>query len=274
MVGAPWVEPKVIQRPPEMIALSSAMQAAGLFELKLDDPMLLPFEGSGVETSWTFEMSPAANPIDFNTISDIWMTIRYTAKHDPDYRNMVIDRMESTFQGRVFYGVRESFADAWYEFHNPRFFGGDSAYTDRGQPLPYSLAFTLDRTFFPPNEEQIKLTKVTVASQQGEPFTFTVPISITFTPEMALAPIRTGGKLEDAQWSSNAIFADKSPFGGWTIIVDVAACDSNQKAQFEEFCGHTEVDSQTGQRMMKDTTWLENLLLIFDYSAKLRYARP
>ena len=51
--------------------------------------MLLPFEGSGVDTTWELQLPPAANPFDFSTIVDVLLTIDYTALVDDDYRSQV-----------------------------------------------------------------------------------------------------------------------------------------------------------------------------------------
>ena len=41
-----------VYREPELVALSSPTNASGLFELDQQSEMLLPFEGTGVDTSW------------------------------------------------------------------------------------------------------------------------------------------------------------------------------------------------------------------------------
>ncbi|MCI0423112.1 MAG: hypothetical protein L0312_28455, partial [Acidobacteria bacterium] len=52
---------EVIRRP-ESIALTSPVNATGLFELTPQTPeMLFPFEGMGVDTAWEFQMPKAAN---------------------------------------------------------------------------------------------------------------------------------------------------------------------------------------------------------------------
>lgn len=61
------------------IAISKGIDDNGLFQLNFDDPRYLPFEGTGVVSSWTFSLPPDNNRIDFNTISDIIIKIRYTA---------------------------------------------------------------------------------------------------------------------------------------------------------------------------------------------------
>ena len=61
----------------------------------LQPDMLLPFEGSGVDTTWELMLPPAANPFDFRTISDVLLTIDYTALLDFDYQTQVIRRLNA-----------------------------------------------------------------------------------------------------------------------------------------------------------------------------------
>ncbi|MBW3634146.1 MAG: hypothetical protein KY456_14065, partial [Chloroflexi bacterium] len=68
MVGPPFDTPKVIQRVPESIAVTAANNGTGLFELRFDDPILLPFEGAGVETSWILDLPRGANRFSFDTL--------------------------------------------------------------------------------------------------------------------------------------------------------------------------------------------------------------
>ena len=44
--------------------------------------MMLPFEGNGVDTTWSLSLPPAANPFDFSSITDVMLTIDYTALAD------------------------------------------------------------------------------------------------------------------------------------------------------------------------------------------------
>ena len=77
----------VVRHDPALVALTSPVKASGVFELDLQSEMLLPFESSGVDTTWEFQLPPAANPFDFSTIVDVLLTIDYTAMYDDSYRS-------------------------------------------------------------------------------------------------------------------------------------------------------------------------------------------
>ncbi len=62
------------------IATSSGMNDSGLFELNFNDERYLPFEGRGVIGEWQLELPKEYRQFDYNTISDVILTVNYTAK--------------------------------------------------------------------------------------------------------------------------------------------------------------------------------------------------
>jgi hypothetical protein len=91
VIGPDVFQPVPIRRDPEFIALSSPVNATGTVELDAQQTdMLLPFEGSGVDTTWELRMPKAANQFDYSTIADVLVTIEYTALNSFDYREQVI----------------------------------------------------------------------------------------------------------------------------------------------------------------------------------------
>ena len=89
--GEPY-QTRTIRRQPEQVALTSPIDATGLLELKSvnNEDLLLPFEDMGVDTSWELRMPKASNPLDYDNIADVLVTIEYTALDSPDYRQQVI----------------------------------------------------------------------------------------------------------------------------------------------------------------------------------------
>ncbi|WP_232370375.1 hypothetical protein [Xenorhabdus lircayensis] len=60
------------------ISLSNGMNDSGMFTLNFDDERFLPFEGAGVESSWTFAFTNQTQNID--SLTDVILHVRYTAK--------------------------------------------------------------------------------------------------------------------------------------------------------------------------------------------------
>ena len=64
--------------PIKAIAISSAQNDSGVFELNFKDERYLPFEGAGVISKWRLEL-PSIRNYDYRTISDVIVHIKYTA---------------------------------------------------------------------------------------------------------------------------------------------------------------------------------------------------
>lgn len=111
----------VVRSDPGFVALTSPVNAGGVFELDAQPDMLLPFESSGVDTTWEFQLPPAANPFDFGGIVDLLVTIDYTAAHDDTYRGRLVDRLNAD-RGRgadCAFSLARDFPDQWYDLNNP-----------------------------------------------------------------------------------------------------------------------------------------------------------
>ena len=114
-----YVELDALRRFPEAIALDSPTNDSGLFVLDYKDPMLLPFEGLGVESGWRLELPKASNRLNFDSLVDVYFTIEYTAFQEPTYRDQVIARLGSRKSSDQVISLRNNYPDQWYDLHNP-----------------------------------------------------------------------------------------------------------------------------------------------------------
>lgn len=64
----------------QSIATSSGQNDSGTFELNFQDERYLPFEGAGSIGSWRLELSSDFRQFDYDTISDVIITMNYTAR--------------------------------------------------------------------------------------------------------------------------------------------------------------------------------------------------
>lgn len=110
--------------PGQQIAVSKGVDDNGLFQLNFNDDRYLPYEGTGAVSSWTFQLPPDTNRINFNSISDVIVKIKYTAIDGgnsfatkvkalyktpaPQYVNLLAKTME----------MNQTYADAWYKLFN------------------------------------------------------------------------------------------------------------------------------------------------------------
>jgi hypothetical protein len=112
----------------QSIVTSSAQNDAGLFETNLRDERYLPFENSGVVSEWQLEL-PAdpsngdARQFDYQTISDVILHIRYTAREggallrreSVENLKTAIAKAEAAGSVRLF-SVRDEFPTEWAKF--------------------------------------------------------------------------------------------------------------------------------------------------------------
>jgi hypothetical protein len=118
-----------MRAPVSSIATSSAQNDAGLFELNFRDERYLPFEGAGVLSRWVIELQTdgALRTFDYDTIADVVLHIRYTAREDQgNFKIAAIDNVKSQLKAlssrlelRRIFRISQDFAAAWTSFHNP-----------------------------------------------------------------------------------------------------------------------------------------------------------
>jgi len=112
----------------QSIVTSSAQNDSGLFETNLRDERYLPFENSGVISEWQLQLP--ANPskgdpcqFDYDTISDVILHIRYTAREGGDLlrkgamANLKTRIGEAQAVGSVrLFSLRHEFPTEWAKF--------------------------------------------------------------------------------------------------------------------------------------------------------------
>jgi hypothetical protein len=107
----------------QSIVTSNAQNDSGLFETNLRDERYLPFEGGGVESSWKLELPSKFKQFDYNTISDVILHFRYTAREggamlkDGSIKKIeeIIENASSSGLARSF-SLRHDFPTEWHRF--------------------------------------------------------------------------------------------------------------------------------------------------------------
>ncbi|MCD9025518.1 hypothetical protein [Cohnella silvisoli] len=109
----------------QAIVTSSAQNDSGLFETNLRDERYLPFENSGVISEWQLELPSEPRQFDYNSISDVILHIRYTAREGGvPLRKGATDNVKSLIReaqapGSVrLFSVRHEFPTEWAKFLN------------------------------------------------------------------------------------------------------------------------------------------------------------
>ena len=82
----------------QSIVTSRAQEDSGLFETNLGDERYLPFEGAGTISEWRIMLPKQFAQFDYNTISDLILHIRYTAREGGDIlRQAAVGELQSAF---------------------------------------------------------------------------------------------------------------------------------------------------------------------------------
>ena len=125
----------------QSVVTSTSQNDAGLFEANLRDERYLPFEGAGVISSWKIELPNEVPQFDFDSISDVVLHVRYTARDASGLRVAASDRVKEVIrdEGNLVQlsCLNTDFAGAWQKFR------GAAADADR------LLSIKVAQEFFP-----------------------------------------------------------------------------------------------------------------------------
>lgn len=107
----------------QTIVTSTAQNDSGMFETNLRDERYLPFENSGVISEWNLELPADIHQFDYDTISDVILHIRYTAREAGGLlRKGAVDNLktligEGQAAGSVrLFSIRHEFPTEWAKF--------------------------------------------------------------------------------------------------------------------------------------------------------------
>jgi Tc toxin complex TcA C-terminal TcB-binding domain len=206
-------------RAPESFSFTSATNANGLFNQETDTSgLLLPFQGMGVDTVWQLELPKVANPFDFRTISDVQLTIQYTALNSYDYREEVIRNLDSTFSGDYTFSIRDDFPDAWYLLNNPQ------TVADAASQMKVTL--TALREDFQPNIDALAIQQITLFCLRQDGVNQEINIlSLAHTPvggqsTSSTAAVQTISGIVGTRRPAGApwqVMIGEDPVGDWTL---------------------------------------------------------
>ena len=123
----------------QSIVTSGASNDSGMFETNLRDERFLPFEGAGAESTWKLELPKDYRAFDYDTISDVILHIRYTARQgvEPTRVKAALDdlfRQANQAGLTLLFSLRHDFPTEWAAFANGT---GDFTAAIRKDYFPY-----------------------------------------------------------------------------------------------------------------------------------------
>jgi hypothetical protein len=110
----------------QSIVTSSAQADSGLFETNLRDERYLPFEAAGIAGSqWQLTLPSGVRQFDFDTITDVILHIRYTAREGGETLKTAavqnlgnLIRKAQTFGSVCLFSMRHDFPSQWAKFQS------------------------------------------------------------------------------------------------------------------------------------------------------------
>ncbi|MDN5201284.1 neuraminidase-like domain-containing protein [Fulvivirgaceae bacterium BMA10] len=133
----------------QMIAISKGVNDNGMFELNFNDPRYLPFEWTGAVSTWKLSMPKSSNFIDYESLSDVIIDIKYTALEDGGLREQVMKMKNwKSIGGSQLYSLAQNYASAFYGLIN-----------DPPMGQKTSMDFEI-KSIVPPNIEKAKLESI------------------------------------------------------------------------------------------------------------------
>ncbi|WP_188559697.1 Tc toxin subunit A-related protein [Hymenobacter glacieicola] len=219
-------------RQPEAVALTAPINASGLFELEQQPGELLyPFEGMGVDSSWTFSLQKAANPFDFDSIADVLITLEYTAYESGEYAQQVRQQLGTRRQQVIALSLRDQFADQWYDLHHPQEVADGEQYTARITLTQADLPVHLRNARISALSLYVDVADEVVAdrgalglrlARGGE----NEPGTTLLTNRYGLISTRSGVGRNGSLYNGNAVALlpqlGRSPLGEWVLSLDDA----------------------------------------------------
>jgi hypothetical protein len=107
----------------QAVVTSSVQMDSGLFETNLHDERYLPFEYSGVISQWQLTLPADVRQFDFDTISDVILHIRYTAREGGQaLKSAALTNLKTkigaaqTVGSTLLFSMRHEFPSDWAKF--------------------------------------------------------------------------------------------------------------------------------------------------------------
>jgi hypothetical protein len=107
----------------QSIVTSTGNNDSGLFETNFRDERFLPFEGAGTESTWKLELPADFRQFDYDTISDVVLHLRYTARQGgATLRDKAVEYMkklvgEANAAGlALLFSLKHDFSTEWHRF--------------------------------------------------------------------------------------------------------------------------------------------------------------
>ncbi len=204
----------------EAIATSSAVADGGVFNLDFRDERYLPFEYSGVASRWKLRLPTEVRSFDYRTISDVIMSIDYTARDGGEglrdaAEGALAAQLNALFQGHELTQlvvVQDAMPNEWEQFLSPA-----------EDATKQSLSLPIKGEYFPyfAQRQGFDITQIEVAMLLDEGVEN--PASETFTLSLGASQAQVQlNKVSSAAYMAgdSGVLQQTEQPGTWTLTRD------------------------------------------------------
>lgn len=195
----------------ESIATSTAQNDSGMFEVNFRDERYLPFEGGGAVSRWRIELPKETNAFDFNTLSDVVLHLKYTAREGGEIlKRSAKEAIEKSISDRDnaplarLFSAKHEFPTEWYRFLHPT----DSTATSQ----TLQLDLTKERFPFQFRGKTITISQVTMFLKLKEGFASDNPLKVSLGEKDLGEAASPAKPLGDREFNSQGGPIDELPF--------------------------------------------------------------
>jgi hypothetical protein len=204
----------------QSIVTSSGQNDSGLFETNLRDERYLPFEGAGAVSRWRVQLPPNFNAFDFDTISDVVLHVRYTARDGgARLRSAASEAVlgGSAVEGARLLSMSGDSGDEWFRFTRPVEEGATAR----------TLRVDLNPSLFPfrVRDKTIAISRVDMLLSMADGGEFAAPVPVTITAGQEGTPqapvmLKKSPLLGQVPYLSVGYGeGEEQPLGPWTFSV-------------------------------------------------------
>jgi len=277
----------------QSIATSTAQNDAGMFEVNFHDERYLPFEGGGAISQWMISMPQNTNDFDFESITDVVLNLKYTARDGgvalqsvgskaavmpPPLLQPSPSSASPSYPSKQpnlvrYFSLKHEFPTEWYQFLNP-----GAIATSQIMVLP----LTSERFPFQYRGKKIKISQVQLflklkllyppaVSSQSTPlvdYIASPPLPITLTPgNSPAATLVSASTYLDGMPYASIVLTSSAPLwvpvpsqaSSWTLTV--------QQSDVKSLAAGLQYSPASGGGPFLNAAAIDDLLFVCQYSA-------
>lgn len=200
----------------QSIAISGGREDAGVFTPDHRDERYLPFEGRGVISDWSLRMTSAVETFDWETITDVVLHFRYTAREGGDLlREAALTSLNDELAGlplRRAFSAKSEFSSEWNAFLRP---------AEGSSEAVFSVVVAEQLFPFIAQNAGLRITNLELIALVKDPGNWqSTEITVTTGSNVQTATMGSSA-LYGGQPSAEVAYASEAAPGTWEVSVPI-----------------------------------------------------